>query len=446
MDDARGTDRLIEQWLREDDVSLRASYLAETLERLDRTPQRRLAGSFRRRLGIQRPMLPAVPRGMQLAFVLLLVLVAVVAALLVVGSRPRLPSPTGLAGNGVIAYATEEGLTFVGLDGSRTKTPLHGMGIDSNPAFSPDGTRVAFVSRRLGTEDGQGPEWLFVAPTSGEGPARLLSDTLPVWNLDKDGAGQRLVPDKSHVPPAWSPDGTRIAYTSFDLDPQRVVIAIVPVDGGEPVKVAPADARTDYTHPQWSPDGRWLTARVDSEEFGINWQLVLMRSDGTDPRVVAETPIRTLSFTRVAWSPDGSQLVYDRQDIATRGAYRVVRYDIRTATETAINPPGTRAADAAWSPDGEWIAYHEDSGADTPVRVVIVDGTAARRPRRDLGPVVGCGLAWSPDAEYLLGYANGCEGRLAVVALDDPSRVTTLDAPGARGVVSWQRVAPDRGG
>jgi hypothetical protein len=440
MDDGRGIDPIIGAWLRDDAASPDASYLAETLERLDRTPQRRVVGSLRRVVRVERPILPAVPRAAQLAFALLLLLVALAISLLIVGSQRHITPPIGPAGNGVIAYASEEGLTFLALDGTRIGTRLRGIGIDNNVAFSPDGSQVAFISRRPLTKSGEGAEVLFIAPVDGDGRARQLSRDLPVWNLDDAKLN-------SPSSAAWSPDGTRLAYTAFDFDANRSVIAIAQVDGSGTVSIVPDDDRAVYTHPQWSPDGQWLTVRAHNyegpDDFGV--RLVLMRADGNDQQTLAQTPIRTLSFATVVWSPDGSHLAYARQDTPTVGAYRVMRYDIATGIETQINPANTRAYDPAWSPDGEWIAYREDSGPDTTSHVVIADATDGRRPGLDLGPVGECGLAWSPDGKYLLGYAVGCDGQLAVIPVDDPSHVITLDAPGAKGSVSWQRVPPEGG-
>jgi Tol biopolymer transport system component len=440
-DDGRPVDQLITRWLREDAESRRASYGAETLERLQRTPQRRLAGSLKHALRVDGPIVPAVPRAVYLAFALLLLLLALAISLLVAGWQRDHTPPTGPAGNGVIAYASEDGLTFLALDGSRIATRLRGIGIDNNVTFSPDGSQVAFLSRKPLAKSGEGAERLFIAHVEGDGSARDITGDLVVWNLDDA---------KLNSPSAamWSPDGTRLAYSAFDFDAGRSVIAIARVDGSGTVAVVPDDDRAVYTHPEWSPDGQWLTVRAHSyegpDDFGV--RLVLMRSDGSAQRVLAQTSIRTLSFATVVWAPDGRHLAYDRQDTPPVGAYRVVRYDLETGTETPVNPPDTRADDPAWSPDGQWIAYREDSGPDTAARVVVADATDQGRPSRDLGPVIDCDLAWSPDGAYLLGYAAGCEGQLAVVPVDDPSHLITLDAPGAKGDVSWQRIPRKTGG
>jgi hypothetical protein len=436
IDEGRAVDQLITRWLREDAESPSVTYTAETLERLERTPQRRAADSLRRALRIERPIFATVPRTVQLAFVLLLLLLALVTSLLIVGSQRRTVPPIGPAGNGVIGYASDDGVTLTALDGSATTTRLRGLGIDSNAAFSPDGTQVAFLSRRPDATSTQGAARLYVAPLEGDEPARDIAGSLPVWNWDD--------PD---VAPAWSPDGTQIAYTAFDLQSNRIVIAITRVDGSGATTIVPDEDPLEYTHPQWSPDGHWLTFQAFTRGvIGHGTRLVLARSDGGDRRVLAESPTRSFSFSNVAWAPDGSQLAYHIDRGPTGDGYAVVRYDLETSIETPVNPPDTLGIDPVWSPDGGWIAYREELRSGTAWGVVVVDATAAGRPRRDLGPVVDCRMAWSPDGQYLIGYAVGCEGQLVVVDVDDPSRVVTLHAPGARGVVSWQRIPPEPGG
>jgi len=429
-------DQLIARWLREDAESSRVSYVAETLERLDRTPQRRVTGTVRQALRIERPILPPVPRAGQLAFVLLLLLLALVTSFVVVGSQRRTVPPIGPAGNGLIGYASDNGVTLIGLDGSSTTTRLRGLGADTNVAFSPDGTQVAFLSRSRDAIVTQAAQRLFVAAVEGDAAARDITGSVPVWNWDD--------PD---VPPVWSPDGTRIAYSGFDVATSRIVVAIAHADGSGATTIAPDVWWLQYTHPQWSPDGQWLTFQAFTTGLEHGTQLILSRSDGSDRRVLIESTTRSFSFARVAWAPDGSALAFSRELSESPGDYGIFRYEIRMATETPVNPPNTRAFDPTWSPDGEWIAYHEDDAApEGASRVVVADATDAGRPRRELPPVVGCSLAWSPDGRYLLGYAKGCEGALVVVAVDHPSQVITLETPGARGVVSWQRVPPDAGG
>lgn len=106
---------------------------------------------------------------------------------------------------------------------------------DWSPTPSPDGKTIAFLSDR------EGPVRLFVMAADGTGQRRLTA------RGDDRGAG-------AEAEPAWSPDGTRIAYV-VDRGRERAV-HVRTIATGDEVIVSPAGARDG--EPCWSPDGAWL--------------------------------------------------------------------------------------------------------------------------------------------------------------------------------------------
>ena len=144
--------------------------------------------------------LPAVPRlphaAPDLALVALLVL-ALVAAAVLIGSQPRLPPPVGPAANGLVAYDDGRYLYVGEPDGSQPVRIQGGLGFDDSGMFSPDGTLLAFVSSR-----GRAGGFPFVANSDGTGTARQI--------------GLGTVIEGWYLPPTWSPmdDGSRTAGPS----------------------------------------------------------------------------------------------------------------------------------------------------------------------------------------------------------------------------------------
>jgi dipeptidyl aminopeptidase/acylaminoacyl peptidase len=234
-------------------------------------------------------------------------------------------APSGTAAVVVRRFVAGESyrshLWFVPLDGGRSRQLTVGAVRDTHPRFSPDGLRLGFVrghpehseepTQLMVLELGGGEPWTLVAMPHGVGsfawdpsgerlaivapadPPRFLVGTASPghsptarridrldWRLDglglrdrrdhlwvvqvRDGASPRQVTrgDYDIDGPAWSPDGSRIAFAADrapdgDLHPRSSIWAIAAV-GGEPEEVLALDG---YAHsPAWSPDGRWLAA------------------------------------------------------------------------------------------------------------------------------------------------------------------------------------------
>jgi dipeptidyl aminopeptidase/acylaminoacyl peptidase len=187
---------------------------------------------------------------------------------------------------------------------------------DTSPRWSPDGSRLAFVSNR-DKDEGQ----LYVIPVKG-GEARRLTDF-----------------DESVGEVAWSPDGTqlvcmvrvrdeaykeeddkkraarRITRLQFKLDNEGWTfdrpnqLFVVPADGsGEPVQIT----KGDYEHsgPAWSPDGSQIafsSARHDDWDVELASDIYVAGTSGGEPRRLTATD----GFCAdPAWSPDGSRIAY----------------------------------------------------------------------------------------------------------------------------------------
>jgi Tol biopolymer transport system component/plasmid stabilization system protein ParE len=105
---------------------------------------------------------------------------------------------------------------------------------DRYPTFSPDGTRIAFVSNR------SGPMEIWTAQADGQDPVQLTT------SQDPDVTSQ----------PQWSPDGGKIAYISKGISKPSTNVFVMPSAGGVAQKVTD----DDFSHylPSWSRDGRWI--------------------------------------------------------------------------------------------------------------------------------------------------------------------------------------------
>ena len=173
---------------------------------------------------------------------------------------------------------------------------------DSQPAFSPDGSRIAFRSERNGggifvmgatgesvrrvTDFGFAPSWsadgseLVVSTSNFVDPfSRNLRGKLFIVQLAT--GERRLIDDGDAVQPAWSPNGHRVAFWGVVGGGVRD-IWMVPAGAfaaGPRVGVT-SDAATDWC-PRWSPDGRWLYFLSDRGGVMNVWRVPIDESSGT---------------------------------------------------------------------------------------------------------------------------------------------------------------------
>src|SRR5262249_45123452 len=137
-----------------------------------------------------------------------------------------------------------------------------------------------------------------------------------LWTIRPDGSGlTRLTRTATReANPAWSPDGTKLAYDS------RGSIFVANADGKDPRNITAVGAGPDMgacdSDPSWSPDGRQIAfSFVTDDCTGAAGGLGAMGADGSGRRVLEEDYAGVLGGdTEPAWSPGGNRLVFTRSD------------------------------------------------------------------------------------------------------------------------------------
>lgn len=250
-----------------------------------------------------------------------------------------------------------------------------------------------------------GPENIYIARADGSVAARLVSGAAPDWSPDGqriafhrdgdvrvvkvDGSSDIQLAKGSH--PSWSPDGTRLVFRSTDG------IRVMNADGSAASTILRHDFQEPSPemgigHPVWSPDGTRIAFLHLGDGDFLPAQAYVMRSDGSDPRVLVGAVNRfTYAESDPSWSPDGSKIVFWSYGfgiavVSSQGGVPVPLY--------ADFPAVAYGAKPAWSPGGSTIVFNSGKFSTTRQSILSMSSTGGAAKVLISDAYDG---AWSPD-------------------------------------------------
>jgi Tol biopolymer transport system component len=406
-----------------------------------------------------------------------------------------LTDPDWAPGGRRLAVSFGWDIFIVNRDGTGRKRLTRGVSADDYaPAWSPNGAWIAFTGNggiyRIRT-DGSGLRFLGLGDEADWSPngERIVfslyrdSGGRDIYSMRADGTDRRRLTRSraDEYAPAWSPGGTRIAYTrGFDGD-----VFVMNADGSNKHLLVP-----DAAAPSWSPHGAFISfTRTHTAPFpgGDTREVTTIYTrpaDGSAParRVltpefdldveaspdgarIAYTSIRPYSTSGVYvadadggnerflhagegpdWSPDGTRIL-----LRSQGSLYVVNADGSLPTQLP-EPPGHDFAlleTWRWHPDGNRVGFVQWGGpACLDVYVMNLDGTGVTRmTHADCLPQV-FDFDWDPSGSSLVlaGYPcepGGCSPQLLLASVPDGAPAVLAELPLAFDYQSHPRVSPD---
>ncbi|GAA4923700.1 DUF11 domain-containing protein [Actinoplanes utahensis] len=377
------------------------------------------------------------------------------------------PSWNPVASRNLIAYTAAPGsandrkVHIASRDGSNDRLMLDADWESHQPAWSPDGVTVAFVSRSTQPNGTLGAvDLLYSGQPRDDGcacVAQLQYDDdrsigTPGW-YNPDSAGERLLITRTTAADRYTahladvrPDG---------VDPRDLGVTVLREDPGaatDPDRLwNPVDGDPWTSRPSYSPDGRTiLVSRFETEGANRVARLWTVGADGAGARRLP-LPGRTAtgSETEAVWSPDGTRIAYA---LRTPGApARIVVVDAATgALEVTLATNGDPVGDTqpAWSPDSRTLAFArgrtDGAAANSHIWLAAADGTGTQRDITAVASGAGradSGVGFSPDGSRLA-FGRAPDGLLTTDLSGGTCRVLVPAGNGCGGPLTAPETGP----
>lgn len=251
----------------------------------------------------------------------------------------------------------------INADGSDLRRLTSDPAEDTDPSWSPDGTRIAFTSTRDGSRN------IYIMNADGSNVVRRTMTTDAYDSYDS---------------PAWSPDGLKVAFSGRrNGEDQHVYVTSVDADWAAATQVGYPRGWTG--HPAWSPDGTRILFVSDWRAYDFVFDLYVMNADGSSISPLVQPPFFGVPIFvfRPAWSPDGRRIamftctdLYSSETCYSSSGLVVTRAD-GSGMRSLVNAGGWFPHPRpAWSQDGSTIVYSTSAcqTCQTSLRYITADG------------------------------------------------------------------------
>jgi len=241
---------------------------------------------------------------------------------------------------------------------------------------------------------------------------------------DADGFNPQTVVSSNEpiISPAWSPDGTKLAYVSFEK--KKPIIYVQSLASGS--REVLANFKGNNSAPSWSPDGSKLAIVLT---YGANSQVHTINANGSDLKLITKS---NAIDTEPVFSPDGSHIYFTSD---RGGKPQIYKVSLSGGTPSRVTFEGSYNVSPKFSPDGKLLAYIRNDGGKFKVAIQdMVSGQVQMLSEgsQDESP------SFAPNGRVIL-YATKVRGRgaLAAVSSDGKVRQRLNDAAGDVREPAW---------
>lgn len=264
----------------------------------------------------------------------------------------------------------------------------------SLPVVSADGSRIAFISNRGGTDD------LFIISTNGRNERQLTNtresegnlawtasgkqilfsvfqdDTGHLYGIDSDGKNQRELAGVPGRAPTLSPDGQRLLYMAGTWTATRLMVSAL--DGTNAKQITDGSSIAWNNH--WSPDGKLIAFTGRNDPKG-ELAVFVMNADGSSRRQVTHVPAEEGGAQWPVWSPNGRQMAIQVNNRRQKNSAHIWIVNVATgeAHKLAAHTQAYLDETPSWFPNGKRIAFQSNRTGKMEVWVMNADGSSTRQ-------------------------------------------------------------------
>ena len=224
---------------------------------------------------------------------------------------------------------------------------------DTNPDISPDGSKIVFNSCRFAIA---------------VGPTPVIGNDIAVMDVDGSNVVRLTTHPTSDSQPRWSPDGTKIVFTSDRIN-DVLDIYVMDADGQGKINLTIGSAG-DEGDPVWSPDGSEIAFWSNR---GDQREIYVMDADGSNQRAITDFSDPNVQLSSPSWSPNGQRFAFESRDSGAH--FDIYTIDVDGANLTNVtDSPSTHDRGPAWSPDGSQILFDSKRDGYSAIFIMGADG------------------------------------------------------------------------